>query len=70
MLHGSIALAPKDAAISDDTFAEIGDLWAEGMGFEAYTIVCHGDHIHIAASRINLDGRVVCDSHDFRRVSP
>ncbi|MEY8880199.1 relaxase/mobilization nuclease domain-containing protein [Donghicola sp. XS_ASV15] len=67
VLHGSIALAPEDAAISDDTFARIGDLWAQGMGFEAYTIVCHGDHIHIAASRINLDGCVVCDSHDFRR---
>ncbi|NVO27583.1 relaxase/mobilization nuclease domain-containing protein [Donghicola sp. C2-DW-16] len=67
VLHGSIALAPEDASISDDTFAEIGDLWAEGMGFEGYTIVCHGDHIHIAASRINLDGSVVCDSHDFRR---
>ncbi|MCI5041297.1 MAG: relaxase/mobilization nuclease domain-containing protein, partial [Donghicola eburneus] len=41
--------------------------WAKGMGFQAYVTVCHGDHIHIAASRIRLDGTVVSDSHDYRR---
>src|SRR3546814_8214673 len=37
------------------------------MGFTGYMIVSHGDHIHVAASRICLDGSVVSDAHDWRR---
>ncbi|WP_069301749.1 relaxase/mobilization nuclease domain-containing protein [Neptunicoccus sediminis] len=67
MVHLSISLTQEDRKLSDHEWAQIGDLWAERMGFEGYMTVCHGDHIHIAASRIRLDGSVVSDSHDYRR---
>ena len=65
--HMSISLPEGDRALSDEEWSQIGDMWAAQMGFEAYMTVCHGDHIHIAASRIRLDGSVVSDAHDFRR---
>lgn len=66
-LHMSISLPVEDRALTDQEWAAIGDHWAKGMGFQAYLTVCHGDHIHIAASRIRLDGTAVSDSHDYRR---
>ncbi len=65
--HMSISLPEGDRALSDEEWSQIGDMWAAQMGFEAYMTVCHGDHIHIAASRIKIDGSVVSDAHDFRR---
>ncbi|WP_083225698.1 relaxase/mobilization nuclease domain-containing protein [Neptunicoccus sediminis] len=67
VVHLSISLTQEDRELRDQEWAQIGDLWAERMGFEGYMTVCHGDHIHIAASRIRLDGSVVSDSHDYRR---
>jgi hypothetical protein len=67
IVHMSISLPAQDRELSDDEWSAIGDHWARGMGFQAYLTVCHGDHIHIAASRIRLDGAVVSDSHDYRR---
>lgn len=67
IVHMSISLPAQDRELSDDEWSAIGDHWARGMGFQAYLTVCHGDHIHIAASRIRLDGSVVSDSHDYRR---
>ncbi|WP_106262496.1 relaxase/mobilization nuclease domain-containing protein [Donghicola tyrosinivorans] len=66
-VHMSISLPVEDRELTDQEWAAIGDHWAKGMGFQAYLTVCHGDHIHIAASRIKLDGTVVSDSHDYRR---
>ncbi|MEY8880525.1 relaxase/mobilization nuclease domain-containing protein [Donghicola sp. XS_ASV15] len=66
-VHMSISLPVEDRELTDVEWAAIGDHWAKGMGFQAYLTVCHGDHIHIAASRIRLDGTVVSDSHDYRR---
>ncbi|NVO22630.1 relaxase/mobilization nuclease domain-containing protein [Donghicola mangrovi] len=66
-VHMSISLPVEDRDLTDQEWAAIGDHWAKGMGFQAYVTVCHGDHIHIAASRITLDGTVVSDSHDYRR---
>lgn len=66
-VHMSISLPVQDRDLTDQEWAAICNHWAKGMGFQAYLTVCHGDHIHIAASRIRLDGTVVSDSHDYRR---
>lgn len=67
VVHNSISLPTSDRDLSPEEWAKIGDVWACGMGFEGYVTVCHGNHIHIAASRIKLDGSVVSDAHDYRR---
>ncbi|MEE3070650.1 MAG: hypothetical protein VX378_06070, partial [Pseudomonadota bacterium] len=58
IVHMSISLPAQDRELSDDEWSAIGDHWAKGMGFQVYLTVCHGDHIHIAASRVRLDGSV------------
>lgn len=65
--HQCLRLPEGDPIPDDATWSRIADRWAEQMGFEAYTVVCHGDHIHVAASRINPNGDVVSDAHDWRR---
>lgn len=41
---------------------------ARGMGWEHYTIVQHSAHeIHIAAIRIDANGKTISDSQDFKR---
>jgi hypothetical protein len=67
VLHVSLRLAKKDRALRDDEWEQIAKRWALGMKVEVYVAVCHGDHIHIACSRIRTDGSVVSDSHDFKR---
>jgi hypothetical protein len=46
---------------------QMAKLHAEALGFLHWRAASHGDHLHIAASRINADGSVVPDSNDFRR---
>ena len=65
--HMSINFNRDDRDLTDQEQAEIGKMWADGMGFDAYAIFSHGDHIHVAASRVKIDGSVVSDSHDWRR---
>lgn len=67
IVHQSLRVSPEDRELTDQEWTEIGRRWAEGMGHDGYVTVCHGDHIHIAASRIRIDGSVVSDSHDYRR---
>jgi hypothetical protein len=67
MAHMSIRLHEDDRDLSDAQWLQAAEMWADGMGFESYAVVSHGDHIHIAASRIKIDGSVVSDSHDWRR---
>jgi len=67
VVHNSISLPASDRHLSPKEWEQIGDIWARGMGFDGYLTVCHGNHIHIAASRIKLDGSVVSDAHDYRR---
>lgn len=65
--HMSLSLPEGERQVTDDEWSAIAAHWAKGMGFDGYAVVCHGDHIHIAASRVRLDGSVVSDSHDWRR---
>ncbi|MEP7452165.1 DNA-primase RepB domain-containing protein [Phyllobacterium sp. SB3] len=65
--HQCLRLPEGDPIPDDATWSRIADRWAGEMGFESYITVCHGNHIHIAASRINPDGQVVSDAHDWRR---
>jgi hypothetical protein len=67
MVHMSLRIPADERPLADDEWRAIGQCWAEGMGFDAYTIVSHGDHIHVAASRVRVDGSVVSDAQDWRR---
>lgn len=64
--HMSLNFPDNERDLSDSEMCAIGEHWATGMGFDGYSIVSHGDHIHIAASRIKLDGTTVSDSWDWR----
>ena len=65
--HMSMRLPEGDPVPGDATFAAIADAWAREMGFQHYVTVSHGDHVHIMSSRINADGSVVSDAHDWKR---
>lgn len=67
VVHMSISFPQNERKLTDGEHAAICDYWAKGMGFEAFTVVNHGDHNHLACSRITLDGGVVSDRHDFKR---
>src|SRR5690606_17150420 len=51
-----------------DQQAVMAEAHASALGYQHWTAVSHGDHIHIAASRINADGSVVGDSWDWKRA--
>lgn len=65
--HTSLRAAEGDRHLTADEWRQAGTTWAQGMGFQDYLIVCHGDHVHVMASRIKRDGSVVSDSNDFKR---
>lgn len=67
VVHMSLRLAPGDRTLSIEEWRELGTAWAQNMGFDGYAIVMHGNHIHIACSRIKLDGSIVSDGWDWRR---
>ncbi|TWW10033.1 hypothetical protein E3A20_08390 [Planctomyces bekefii] len=70
--HASLSL-PLGEALTDQRWGEVAEKYMDGMGFKGaqYVVVKHNDtahsHIHILASRIKLDGKVVSESHDYRR---
>ena len=70
--HASLSLPPGEH-LSSEKWREVGKKYLEGMGFarSQYIMVQHKDtahsHIHMVASRIGLDGKVVSESHDYRR---
>jgi hypothetical protein len=70
--HVSLSLSPEES-LNDAEWTEIASKYMNEMGFafSMYCIARHTDrqheHIHIVASRIGLDGKTVCDSHNYRR---
>ena len=66
VVHETLRLPPGAVEPTDEQWRAIARYWAEAMGFQAWVAVAHGDgHIHIAASRIRIDGSVVSDKHDW-----
>ena len=66
VVHETLRLPPSAAEPTDDQWRQIAQYWADKMGFQAWVAVAHGDgHIHIAASRILIDGSVVSDFQDW-----
>lgn len=66
VVHESLRLPPDASEPTDDVWCAIARHWAQAMGFDCWVAISHGDgHIHIAASRILVDGSVVSDKHDW-----
>ena len=71
--HISISF-PPDERPENEELAEIINETLSGMGFDKnlYFAASHDDcnhfHVHIAASRINIDGECVSDWYDKRRL--
>lgn len=72
VLHVSLSAAPGEH-LTDEQWCDIGRSYLEGMGFtnNQYVMTRHLDtdheHIHIIANRIQFNGEVTTDSHDYRR---
>ncbi len=71
--HASLSL-PQHERLEDQTWSEIAGKYLEGMGFDCnqYAVYRHHDqdhdHIHIIASRINMEtGKTVHDGWDYPR---
>ncbi|MBF0306843.1 MAG: relaxase/mobilization nuclease domain-containing protein, partial [Alphaproteobacteria bacterium] len=65
VLHESLRLS-KGESLTHEQWAEVGKMWAAGMGADGYTVIAHGDHCHVMASRIKLDGSLVSTWQDYR----
>jgi hypothetical protein len=71
-LHVSLSAAPGEH-LTDSQWIKIGQRYLNGMGLDRnqYIITRHADteheHIHLLANRIQFDGNVTSDSHDYRR---
>jgi len=48
--------------------AEMAERHAAALGFQHWVAFSHGNHLHIAASRINGDGTLVSDACDWKRA--
>lgn len=70
--HVSIALMPSES-LTDDEWRDVADEYLQQMGFanSQYVAVKHTGtehpHIHLIINRIDIDGQVVSDSHDYKR---
>lgn len=67
VFHSTLRKSPRDREILDEEWSRIAEEYACGLGFDVFQPISHGDHVHILASRVRLDGSVVNDSHDFAR---
>ena len=65
--HIVLAAAPDDRAIPDQIWRKIVRFWCKKMGYESFAAFCHGTHIHIVASRVLVNLRLVSDRFDYRR---
>jgi len=72
VLHVSLSAAPGEH-LTDTQWIEIGRRYLQGMGLgrNQYIVTRHTDtdheHVHLLANRIQFDGAVTSDSHDYRR---
>jgi hypothetical protein len=74
VLHITLSLAPGEKLPRGKLIEMIEDC-AHHMGFERnqYLAVHHNDtkhqHIHIVANRVDLDGKTVKDSHNYKKIA-
>jgi hypothetical protein len=66
VIHNSLSFPPGERP-TEQQQREIGEAWASRMGFAAYSVVSHGDHLHIAALRIDKQGKLVSTWQDFKK---
>lgn len=72
VLHVSLSAAPGEH-LTDAQWIDVGRRYLLGMGLDRnqYIVTRHTDtdheHIHLLANRIQFDGAVTSDSHDYRR---
>jgi hypothetical protein len=72
VLHVSLSAAPGEQ-LTDEQWRAIGQRYLQGMGLNQnqYIITRHNDteheHVHLLTNRIQFDGAVTSDSHDYRR---
>ncbi len=67
--HASLRNTAQDRTLSDATWADIGQSFAEDMGFadHPWVMVRHGDnHVHIVVSRVSDSGEVWHARNDRR----
>ena len=73
VLHVSLSAAPGEQ-LSDEQWRDIGQQFRAGMDLDQnqYVLTRHTDtahdHIHLVANRIDCEGQVVSDSHDYQRM--
>lgn len=71
--HFVLSPSPDDPALSDETFQALSEEFMHEMGFgnAPWCAVAHNDsdhpHIHIMASRIDLQAKTISDAGDYRR---
>ncbi len=72
VFHGIISVPVQDS-LDEETWQIIARDYVERMGFKdaPYVAIKHNDteheHIHIVASRVDLYGKLISDSHDWNR---
>ena len=73
VFHASLSLAPGEH-LNGEQWAQVTEDFTEKMGFEqtAWVAVLHQDkpeqeHVHIVASRVDVEGRTVRDWKDWER---
>lgn len=74
VFHASLSLAPEDRQLTDAEFADLANRFLHGMGFEEapFLVIRHQDtahqHVHLVASRIDIQGQAIPDSGDYARA--
>jgi hypothetical protein len=72
--HVSLSLSPEDGTLNDAAWSDIAQRFMNELGFAEcpYVAIRHDDtehaHIHLLASRVDRNGDVVSDKHDFARA--
>lgn len=74
IMHVSLALKPGERA-SDEQWRTAAKAYLQKMGFDLdksqYALYRHADrdhdHVHLIVNRVQLDGKVISDSHERRR---
>jgi hypothetical protein len=70
--HCSLRAAPEDRLLTDAEWGRIAAEHIETMGLAGHPWVAvrHGDdHVHIVACRVDVQGQVWRDSHDYARAT-